>query len=270
MAGSPDPADFLPFAHRLADAAGEIIRRYWRKPIAVEQKTDASPVTIADREAEQALRRLIRETYPEHGILGEEYGIERGEAELLWCLDPIDGTKSFITGRPLFGTLISLLQAGRPILGIIDQCVLRERWVGVRGQPSRHDGQAIRTRSCTSIDQAVLFVTTLQMFRAAEDRTAFGRVHDAVRLPMYGGDCYAYGLLAMGFADLVVEAGLSDHDFMALVPVIEGAGGLMTDWQGRALERGSDGRVIAAGDPRVHAEAMELLALDPAPTARRS
>jgi histidinol phosphatase-like enzyme (inositol monophosphatase family) len=261
MAGSQDAADFLPFAHRLADAAGEIIRRYWRKPITVEQKPDDSPVTVADREAEQALRRLIRDAYPEHGIVGEEYGVESGEAELVWCLDPIDGTKSFITGRPLFGTLISLLHAGRPILGIIDQCVLRERWVGVRGQPSLHDGQPIRVRACPSVDRAVLFVTTLQMFKTAEDRAAFGRVHDAVQLPMYGGDCYAYGLLAMGFADLVVEAGLDDHDFMALVPVIEGAGGIMTDWQGRALGRGSAGRVIAAGDPRIHAEVLELLAL---------
>ena len=259
MAGSPDPAEFLPFAHRLADAAGEIIRRYWRKPIPVEQKADDSPVTIADREVEQTLRDLIRSTYPEHGITGEEFGVEGGEAELVWCLDPIDGTKSFITGRPLFGTLISLVQDGQPVLGVIDQCVLKERWVGVRGQPSLHDGQPIRTRACRSLDRAVLFATTLQMFATVEDRAAFDRVHDAVRLPMYGGDCYAYGLLAMGFADLVVEAGLSDHDFMALVPVVEGAGGLMTDWQGRALGRGSDGRVIAAGDPQLHAEAMKLL-----------
>jgi inositol-phosphate phosphatase/L-galactose 1-phosphate phosphatase/histidinol-phosphatase len=270
MAGPPDAAEFLPFAHRLADAAGEVIRRYWRQPIAVEQKPDDSPVTIADREAEQALRRLIRDTYPEHGIVGEEYGAEGGEAEMLWCLDPIDGTKSFITGRPLFGTLISLVHAGRPILGIIDQCVLRERWVGVCGQPSLYDGQPIRTRACPSLDRAVLFVTNLEMFETAEDRAAFDRVQDAVHLPMYGGDCYAYGLLAMGFADLVVEAGLDDHDFMALVPVIEGAGGIVTGWQGRALKRGADGRVIAAGDPRVHAEAMELLASDRASAARRT
>jgi histidinol phosphatase-like enzyme (inositol monophosphatase family) len=261
MQGEPELEELVRFAHRLADAAGEVVRRYFRHPVAVETKPDASPVTIADREAEQAMRALIREAYPLHGIEGEELGGERLDAPFVWCLDPIDGTKSFITGRPLFGTLISLVHDRRPVLGMIDQCILKERWVGVAGQPSTWNGAAIRVRPCPALDQAVLYVTTLQMFKTPPERAAFDRIEGAVRLPMYGGDCYAYGLLAMGFADLIVEADLDPHDFLALIPVIEGAGGVITDWQGRPLDAAADGRVIAAGDPRVHRAALEVLAL---------
>jgi inositol-phosphate phosphatase/L-galactose 1-phosphate phosphatase/histidinol-phosphatase len=255
-------ADYRAFealAHRLADRAGEIQRRYFRTPVSVEAKADASPVTIADQEAEAAMRDLIAAAYPDHGILGEEHGRERIDAEFVWVLDPIDGTKSFITGRPLFGTLIALAHRGRPVMGMIDQSILRERWVGVAGGVSAWNGRPIAVRACPRIEDAVLFATSPAMFRAGAENDAFGRVQQRVRLPMYGGDCYAYGLLAMGFADLVVEAGLEPYDFMALVPVIEGAGGLLTDWQGRALELGSNGQVLAAGDARVHAAARGLL-----------
>jgi inositol-phosphate phosphatase/L-galactose 1-phosphate phosphatase/histidinol-phosphatase len=260
VAPSPPAIDLLAFVHRLADAAGEVIRRHYRTPVLVEHKADDSPVTVADREAEAALRALIRAEHPEHGIEGEEFGIERADAEFVWCLDPIDGTKSFITGRPLFGTLISLTRAGRPILGLIDQCILHERWLGIEGQASTWNGEPISVRPCASLEEAVLYVTSPRMFAAAADRAAFGRIEQRVRLPMYGGDCYAYGLLALGFADLIVEAELDTHDFMALVPVIEGAGGIVTDWQGRSLTTASDGRIVAAGDERVHAEALRLLA----------
>jgi inositol-phosphate phosphatase / L-galactose 1-phosphate phosphatase / histidinol-phosphatase len=252
-------AELVAFAHRLADVAGGIIRRYWRQPIAVETKADDSPVTIADREAEQALRELIRTTWPGHGIAGEEFAHERVDAELVWCLDPIDGTKSFIIGRPLFGTLIALARAGQPILGVIDQCVLGERWVGVAGEPTTWNGRPARIRPCPGLAEAVLSTTSPQMFRGPVERAAFARIERAVRLPMYGGDCYGYGLLALGCVDLIVEAGLSPHDFMALLPVIEGAGGIITDWQGRPLRPGADGRVVAAGDRRVHAAAITLL-----------
>jgi inositol-phosphate phosphatase / L-galactose 1-phosphate phosphatase / histidinol-phosphatase len=257
---APPAADLLAFVHRLADAAGEVVRRHYRTPILVEHKADDSPVTVADREAEATLRALIRAEYPEHGIEGEELGAERADAEFVWCLDPIDGTKSFITGRPLFGTLIGLAHAGRPILGLIDQCVLHERWLGIDGQPSTWNGRPISVRPCARLDQAVLYVTSPRMFTAPADRAAFARIEQEVRLPMYGGDCYAYGLLALGFADLIVEAELDPYDFMALVPVIEGAGGVITDWRGAGLNTASDGRVVAAGDRRVHAEALRLLA----------
>jgi inositol-phosphate phosphatase/L-galactose 1-phosphate phosphatase/histidinol-phosphatase len=261
MPGEIGLAELLRFAHRLADAAGQVVRRYYRTPVTVETKADASPVTIADREAEQAMRTLIREAFPDHGVEGEEFGAERPDAPFGWCLDPIDGTKSFITGRPLFGTLISLLRDGQPILGVIDQCVLQERWVGAAGQPSTWNGAPIHVRACPALDQAVLYVTNPQMFKTPDARAAFDRVERAVRLPMYGGDCYAYGLLAMGFADLIVEADLDPHDFLALIPVIEGAGGVITDWQGRPLSTASDGQVVDAGDRRVHRQALEVLAL---------
>lgn len=258
---APAAAEFVAFAHRLADVAGEVIKRYFRSSVTVDSKLDASPVTIADRDAERAMRNLIRARYPDHGIEGEEFGAERQDAEFVWHLDPIDGTKSFITGRPLFGTLVGLSQAGRPLLGVIDQCILRERWVGVVGQGSSWNSEAIRVRSCRSLEQAVLYATSPLMFAAGAERAAFERVQRVVRYPLFGGDCYAYGLLAMGFADLIVEADLDGHDFMALVPVVEGAGGIMTDWQGRPLTSASDGRIVAAGDRRLHEAALRLLAL---------
>jgi inositol-phosphate phosphatase/L-galactose 1-phosphate phosphatase/histidinol-phosphatase len=250
--------EFRAFAARLADAAGAVIRKYYRMALAVESKADASPVTIADREAEEVLRAAIRGAYPDHGIDGEEFPGERLDAEFVWHLDPIDGTKSFVVGRPLFGTLIALTAAGRPILGVIDQCVLGERWIGAAGQGSTWNDRPIGVRPCPRLEDAVLSLTSPQMFSAAE-RVALARLEGAVRFPVYGGDCYAYGLLAMGLIDLIVEADLDAHDFMALVPVIEGAGGVVTDWQGAALSRASDGRIIAAGDRRVQESALKFL-----------
>lgn len=250
----------LAFAHQLADAAGTILRHYFRTPVEVEDKADESPVTIADRETEATLRRLIEGRFPDHGIDGEEFPPRNPGAGLTWSLDPIDGTKAFITGRPLFGTLISLVRDGRPLLGVIDQCILRERWVGVAGAPSTLNGRRIGTRACARLADAVLSTTSPLLFADGPERAAYRRVEAAVKLPMFGGDCYAYGLLAAGFADLIVEAGLDGHDFLALVPVVEGAGGLMTDWEGRPLDTGSDGRVVAAGDSRIHEAAVELLA----------
>jgi inositol-phosphate phosphatase / L-galactose 1-phosphate phosphatase / histidinol-phosphatase len=249
--------DLLEIAHRLADAAATVQRRYFRTPVAVDTKADASPVTIADREAEAAMRDLLDRTCPGHGVYGEEYGAASADAEFVWVLDPIDGTKSFITGRPLFGTLVGLVHAGRPVLGIADHAVLGERWSGVIGQPTLHNGRPVTVRACPSLGDAVLFATTA-MFEGA-DRPAFERVDAAARLTMYGSDCYAYGLLAAGFADLVVEAGLGVYDFVALVPIVTGAGGTMTDWSGAQLTLRSDGRVVAAGDARVADAARRLL-----------
>lgn len=265
-AGSPAggvPETLVAFAHELADAAGAILRRYFRSGVEVHDKPDHSPVTIADRETEQALRRLIEARFPDHGILGEEFGTSRPDAEFVWSLDPIDGTKSFITGRPLFGTLISLTRAGRPLLGVIDQCITRERWLGVEGARSLWNGRPIATRACPRLEDAVLSTTTPRLFARGAERQAFDRLEERVKLPIYGGDCYAYGLVALGFTDLVVEARLSPYDYLALVPVVEGAGGIMTDWQGRLLNVGSNGRVIAAGDARIHAAALEVLASVP-------
>ena len=246
-------------AEALADAAGAVIRPYFRQKIAIDDKADASPVTIADRQAEQAMRALIEARFPSDGIFGEEFGTIREDAEWVWVLDPIDGTKSFISGIPLFGTLIALLHEGRPVLGIIDQPISRERWRGVAGQQTTHNGSAIRSRACADLARATLFATAPDMFRGA-DGDAFARLKSRVKLTRHGGDCYAYGLVASGFIDLVVEASLKPYDYCAMVPVIEGAGGVFTDWQGKPLGLASDGRVIAAGDPTLHAAALALLA----------
>jgi inositol-phosphate phosphatase / L-galactose 1-phosphate phosphatase / histidinol-phosphatase len=246
-------------AEELANAAGAVIRPYFRQKIAVDDKADASPVTIADREAEQAMRALIEARFPADGIFGEEFGTVREGAEWVWVLDPIDGTKSFISGIPLFGTLIALLHRGRPVLGIIDQPISQERWRGIAGEASTHNGEPIRARACPDLAAATLFATAPDMFRG-EDADAFARLKARVKLTRHGGDCYAYGLVASGFIDCVVEASLKPYDYCAMVPIIEGAGGVFTDWHGQPLGLHSDGRVLAAGDRRVHAAARALLA----------
>jgi inositol-phosphate phosphatase/L-galactose 1-phosphate phosphatase/histidinol-phosphatase len=250
---------FLALAIDLADAAGAVIRPYFRQPLAVDDKPDLSPVTIADRAAEAAMRHLIAERLPSHGIIGEEFGTEREEAEFTWVLDPIDGTKSFISGVPLFGTLIALAHRGRPILGIIDQPISRERWIGASGHPTTFNGVPIRCRPCPSLAAATIFATTPDMFEG-DDAAAFARLRAAAKLVRYGADCYAYGLVALGSTDVVVEASLKPYDFSAMAPIVEGAGGIATDWRGAPLTIASDGRVLIAGDRRAHLEALQLLA----------
>jgi inositol-phosphate phosphatase / L-galactose 1-phosphate phosphatase / histidinol-phosphatase len=242
----------------LADAAGAIVQPRFRTALAIEDKPDLSPVTIADRDAEQAMRRIIERRFPDHGIIGEEFGRVREKAEFVWVLDPIDGTKSFISGVPLFGTLIALTGAGRPILGIIDQPILRERWLGAEGRPSTLNGRPVHCRAVSGLPAATLFATTPDMF-CGPDAAAFARVSAAAKLTRYGADCYAYGLLAAGFIDLIIEASLKPYDFCAMVPIVKGAGGVATDWRGAELGLGSDGRVLVAGERCLHAAASALL-----------
>ena len=249
----------LALAVDLAEAAGAAIRPYFRRPLAVDDKPDLSPVTIADRAAEMAMRRLIAERFPEHGIIGEECGREREEAEFVWVLDPIDGTKSFISGVPLFGTLIALAHRGRPILGIIDQPIARERWIGAIGRSTTFNGDVVRCRACPALAGATVFATSPDMFRG-EDAAGFARVAGSAKLVRFGADCYAYGLLALGLIDLVIEASLKPYDFSAMLPIIEGAGGVVSDWRGAPLSLASDGHVVVAGDRRAHEAALALLA----------
>jgi inositol-phosphate phosphatase/L-galactose 1-phosphate phosphatase/histidinol-phosphatase len=249
--------DDIDFANRLADAAGAAIRPFFRARFDIETKADTSPVTEADRAAESAIRALIERESPLDGIIGEEFGTTRGDAERLWVLDPIDGTRAFIGGRPIFGTLIALLERGRPVLGVIDQPIGGERWVGAVGHPTLFNGQPISTRRCSSLDKA-LFATTAPWLMGAGDH--FGRVRGACRDTLLGGDCYNYGLLASGHCDVVVERGLQLYDFAALVPVVEGAGGRMTDWSGKPLDADSDGSAIAVGDPALLDAVLRVLA----------
>jgi inositol-phosphate phosphatase / L-galactose 1-phosphate phosphatase / histidinol-phosphatase len=255
---SPVPRDYLALAEALADEAGAIARRYFRTPVAVDDKPDLTPVTIADREAEAAMRRRIEATFPDHGIIGEEHGRVRADADHVWVLDPIDGTKNFISGIPLFGILIGLMHRGRPVLGVVDQPILRERWLGVAGEPTRLNGAPVRTRACAVLEKATLYATSPDMFSGA-DAARFARLKDQVKLARFGADCYAYAQLASGFIDLVVERDLKPYDWCALVPVVEGAGGVLVDWEGRALDLAADGRVIACGDPRLLGPARTAL-----------
>ena len=258
MAGSV-PAELVALAQSLADAARPIAARYFRTPVTVDDKSDLSPVTIADREAETAMRTLLARHVPSHGVFGEEHGAERTDAEYVWVLDPIDGTKAFITGLPIFGTLIALLHRGVPVLGIIDQPILKERWLGGAGRPSTLNDRPIKVRACAALDKAYMYSTAPLMFPGpiAKRHEALA---DKVKLFRWGGDCYAYGLLAAGHVDLVVENSLKLYDFAALAPVIKGAGGMITDWKGRELNMHSDGSVLAAGDPAIHRAAAAVLA----------
>jgi inositol-phosphate phosphatase/L-galactose 1-phosphate phosphatase/histidinol-phosphatase len=255
----PVAAAHLALAEALADAARAVITGYFRQKLAVDDKSDRSPVTVADREAEAAMRRLIEARFPDHGILGEEHGSVRAEAEHLWVLDPIDGTKSFISGIPLFGTLIALLHRGQPVLGVIDQPILGERWLGAAGRPTTLNGAPVQTRSCPSLAAATLFSTAPDSMFASFEAEGFARLRRAVKLVRTGADCYAYAQLATGFIDLVVEGQLKPYDYCALVPVIEGAGGVITDWQGVPLGLASDGKVLACGDPTLAAAARARL-----------
>ncbi|KAK6136723.1 hypothetical protein DH2020_029551 [Rehmannia glutinosa] len=292
---------FADVGNKLADAAGDVILQYFRKSFDILDKDDLSPVTIADRAAEESMVKVIQENLPSHAIYGEENGWRCKEdyADFVWVLDPIDGTKSFITGKPLFGTLIALLHKGKPILGIIDQPVLRERWIGISGRRTTLNGQEISVRNCSQLSKAYLYTTSPHLF-SGDAEVAFARVRSKtkahthyrtktsrelqssvldvlrlqhrvvfefpVKVPLYGCDCYAYALLASGHVDLVIESGLKPYDFLSLIPVIEGAGGVITDWKGHQLyweasskAHAASFNVVAAGDKRVHQEVLDTL-----------
>jgi myo-inositol-1(or 4)-monophosphatase len=254
--------DFAAFVDQLASVSGETILPFFRTALSIENKSIAGgfdPVTAADRAAEVAMRTLIKKSFPAHGIVGEELGTERAEAEYVWVLDPIDGTKSFICGLPAWGTLIALTRRGEPIYGMMHQPFTREHFTG-DGSAARYRGpagdRALRVRPCAALREAVLLTTSPLLMRDA-DRLCFQRVEQAARLSRYGGDCYAYCMLAAGHIDLVIETELKPYDILALIPIVEGAGGVVTTWDNGPATDG--GRIIAAGDKRVHAEAMRVL-----------
>jgi CoA:oxalate CoA-transferase len=230
--------------HRMADASGVIIRRYFRTKIDVDTKGDASPVTKADQEVESRIREMIAREFPNHGIIGEEFDDHNATAEFIWVIDPIDGTRAFIAGRPTFGTLIALLKNGKPVLGLIDQPIVGDRWVGSENHPTLFNGATCTVRPCPDLTGATLATTGPQYFNVTE-LARFNALAAKCGNVVYGGDCHNYGLLASGHIDIVLEAGLKIHDWAALVPVVIGAGGAMTDWSGAALSRNSIGQVLA-------------------------
>jgi len=254
--------DFSSFVDQLATASGDTILPFFRTALAVENKKAGGfdPVTAADRAAEQSMRALIRKQFPDHGILGEEYGSEHTDAEYVWVLDPIDGTKSFISGMLAWGTLIGLMRFGEPVFGMMNQPFTHERFSGdggaahYRGPAGKRD---LHVRECASLDQ-VLMSTTSPLLMNKNDRAAFGKLEDKVKLSRYGGDCYCYTRLAMGLVDIVIETGLHAYDIQALIPLIENAGGVVTNWEGGPCYRG--GEVLACGDRALHAELLHRIA----------
>jgi len=269
-------SEFVPFAIELAEAANGETLKYWRESFAVETKGDESPVTIADKNAESAMRKLVKSRYPSHAIFGEEHGIELGEKsegngdghEYLWVFDPIDGTKSFITGKPLWGTLIALLRDGEPVLGVLEQPVLKERWIGCKGTQTTFNGNPVSVHGDEqkALNEALMYSTTPLMFYD-ENEVRYEQLKRDVKIPMFGCDCYAYGLLASGFCDVVCEADLKPYDYMALVPIVLGAGGKMTDWEGEELKfvvgegdgESFQGEVLATASERLWKESLASL-----------
>lgn len=250
--------DHLSLALRLADLAAAHSLRGFRTALDVEIKADASPVTVADRQAEAAMRALLGEVAPGHGILGEEHGRERLDADYVWVLDPIDGTRSFITGSPLWGTLIGLVHRGRIELGLMDMPVLGERWIGRVGRGATCGERSVHTSGCTQLAQARVITTSPDTFCPAEWR-AYDALSRRCAMRRFGGDCYAYAQLAGGHIDMVVECGLQPYDFIAPACLIEAAGGVISDWEGRPLGIGSGGRMLACATPALHREALASL-----------
>lgn len=251
--------EWLAFALELADTAHAMLAPAGRlRPDAVV-KPDRSFVTALDGEIERCLRSTIEKRYPSHGILGEETGPSRIDAELVWVLDPVDGTAPFIAGIPVYGTLIALALEGRPVLGIIDQAATPDRWIGVEGRPTRHTSGPCRARPCASLGQAILTASNPDFFAAAE-RPALDALREATAWRIYGGCCMSYGLLASGRTDIAIDTGFKVYDFAPFVPIVAGAGGAITDWTGAPLTLTSGPRVLAAGDPDRHREALALVA----------
>jgi len=240
--------EFEAIANRLADAAGEIVKQYFRTSFDVETKGDDTPVTIADRAVEKRMREIIEAERPDDGIYGEEFGVKEGSSGYVWVLDPIDGTKSFVIGRPTFGTLIAVCKGGAPILGVIDQAILGERWIGTKDKTT-FNGESVTCKPCPDHTKATICSTTPAMFDGMEP--VYENFESGCRIT-WGGDCYMYGMMANGYLDVAIEANMQPYDYLALVPVVEGAGGCISDFRGQALtiESGTS-TVVACGDPSI-------------------
>lgn len=255
----------LATAHDIADLTGPAVLKHFRKAIPIDNKDAGGgfdPVTKADRAAEKIVRRVLADRYPDHGIVGEEFGSSIGASPYSWVIDPIDGTRAFIMGSPLWGTLIGVLKDGAPYAGLLDIPMTRERlWTARSGTMMSVAGgvpKRIKTRACATLSDAILTSTHPDLFEGAKRQRTLNALKGAVRMTRYGGDCYNYGLLAAGFVDLVVESGLKAYDIVALIPIIERAGGRVTTWQGKPATEGGD--IIASGDARVHEAALALMA----------
>lgn len=260
----PTFKSLLDTAHHLADQSGAVVLRHFRKPIAIDNKEKNGgfdPVTAADRGAEKAIAKALKARFPDHGLIGEEHGSHQESARFRWVVDPIDGTRSFILGSPMWGTLIGLMDGDTPILGVMDQPYMGERyWSGEKaayGRDVRGKVTRLKTRACPSIEDAIVTTTHPDLFARGSELKSFMRLKEAARMTRYGGDCYLYAQLASGFADIVIEAGLKSYDIVALIPIVERAGGRVTTWDGKPATEG--GRILATGDPELHEKALAFL-----------
>jgi len=258
MLDKKDLGEFAVSAAIMADASGELIRRDQQKKFDIQIKDDGSPVTSVDKAAERRIRGIIAELHPDHGIVGEEYPPSAAESEFVWAIDPIDGTLPFLAGFPVFGTLIALLHRGVPVLGVIDMPMTGERWIGGTNLPTTHNGNPVKTRACENL-AAAMMSTSNPDFYDATSIPALKRMQQATGLNIYGGSCMAYGQIASGRIDVGIDVQFDIYDYLALVPVINSAGGIISDWNGESLDVNSGDRIIAAGDARVHAEALQVL-----------
>ena len=253
--------EFAGFANLLAEESAKITLKYFRQTFSTENKQDNTPVTIADKNTEIKIRNLINKTYPKHGILGEEFEDINPDSEFKWVIDPIDGTMSFVAGHKDFGTLISLLHNKKPILGIIDCPAHQERWVGLQNQPTTLNGIVVKTSDVKSIKNSYAFTSGLY-FEDKNFRKSFDKIIKQTKYYRFGGDCYMYGMLTSGLIDIVIEDTLKAYDYMALIPVIEGAGGVTTDIYNQEINLDSKGSIVAAANPDLHKEVVKVLTSD--------
>jgi inositol-phosphate phosphatase/L-galactose 1-phosphate phosphatase/histidinol-phosphatase len=251
--------ELISFANHLADEVEPIIKKYFRTKLSIDNKKDESPVTIADKKTELRIRELIGKKYPDHGILGEEFEDKNINSEYLWVIDPIDGTRSFIAGHKDFGTLIALLHNKKPIIGIINCPMHGERWVGVEGRNTLMNGTEINTSTITSVDKSYLNTTGLYFDQDDHFKKGYNEVIKQVRHFRFGGDCYMYGLVASGFVEIVLENNLKTHDYMALIPVIKGAGGEISDKFGDPITLKSDGSIVSSANKKLHAQIIGII-----------
>ncbi len=252
------PQQLIKLANKCADASGKIIKKYFRKKIKINLKKDNTPFTKADIEAEKIIRELILKQEPNCGFVGEETGSINMNREYCWVVDPLDGTKSFITGKPSFGTLIGLLKNNKPVLGILNQPILNERWVGIAGVETKYNNKKVRVRKCKRIEGAKMYATSPMMFQG-RNKKIYKNVRAKIGECLFGADCYSHGLMSLGFVDVILEANLKPWDYIASASIISGAGGKITDWNDNDLNLQSDGRILATGDSNIHKQIIKII-----------
>ena len=255
---SPDIEELLNFSNYLADQSEIIIKSYFRKDIKVESKSDESPVTIADKKTELKIRDLIEKKYPNHGILGEEFDSKNINSEFLWVIDPIDGTRSFIAGHKDFGTLIALLHNNEPIIGIINCPMHEERWIGIKNRKTTFNGEIVETSKENQLSNSYVCTSGLY-FDNKHFREGFNQIIKKTKYHRFGGDCYMYGMLASGLIEVVIEDTLKPHDYMALIPVIQGAGGTITDKYGNSINLTSNGSIVVSANEKLHKQLIKII-----------